>query len=64
MNYHRFCRATGLVLALSSMSLSAFAADTLTNLPAPVGFTISGTGLPDGRIASAGAPSPSPSNWI
>ncbi len=51
MNYHLFSRTTGLALSLSSLSLSAFAADTLTNLPAPVGFTISGTGLPDGRIA-------------
>lgn len=41
------------VLALLTIfsTASAHAADTLQNLPAPVGFTLTGTGLPDGRFA-------------
>lgn len=45
-----FRRTLGLALTTLFASSSAFAAETLQNLPAPTGFTLSGTGLPDGRF--------------
>lgn len=44
-------RTAGLALLTILSTASAHAADTLQNLPAPVGFTLTGTGLPDGRFA-------------